>query len=151
MKTALTLILLLLGCLCFAQERHLISSTSFTHQSDYKFTISIGEPIIGLLSGSKITLSQGFIPINTHQLPTNIDNRISAIEIYPNPISSTIFIKGIDLNKEYSYLIVASSGCIIERNKLTKLQIQTSQLTPGSYILTIFNNESTFKQKLIKQ
>ncbi|WP_430816953.1 T9SS type A sorting domain-containing protein [Carboxylicivirga sp. RSCT41] len=151
MRIAPLLILLTVGCICRAQERQLISANSFTFKSNYNYSISIGEPVIDLLSNGNIKFIQGFIPMKSTAIASDIEQPELSVQIYPNPVTSDIFIKGIDLSKGFSYSIIGTGGTIIEKKKLTQARIHASHLAPGSYIITIFNNKSTYKQKLIKQ
>ncbi|WP_439182203.1 T9SS type A sorting domain-containing protein [Carboxylicivirga taeanensis] len=151
MKILYTLLLLMIGYSSLAQERQLISTTGFSHQSEYNFSTSIGEPIIGILVGTNTTFSQGFTPMKIQTTASNMNNTESSISIVPNPVSTHIYVKGVNLDQGFTYCIVGANGDIIEQNKLTDHRINTSFLAPGNYILTIFNNETTFKQKVIKQ
>jgi len=150
MKIFYTLILLLIGYTSSAQERSLVSSVSLTHQSDYLYSISIGEPIIGTLSGTTSFFSQGFIPMKSLATVSSVRKENIEVSIFPNPAHSTVKVKNIELSKNYYYLIFGLQGNLLRKELLLKNTINISTLAPGSYILKIYNDEEYFKQILIK-
>ena len=152
MKNLITLILLLTSLSVIAQEKRLISAIGLSHQNDnYKYTISIGEPIIGEICNDNVLLNQGFIPINTSSVPTDIEENNITLEIYPNPCFNQLNIKGLDLSKGYTIELIGTNGDIVLNNTLKSDQINTSSLSAGAYLLIISNKKERFKKTIVKQ
>lgn len=77
------------------------------------------------------------------------NNKNKSIQVYPNPASSTLFIKGLDVNSEVS--IFDLNGCLVVNKNLKGNQIGINELAKGVYILKILHNNSYQIVKFIKQ
>jgi uncharacterized protein (TIGR02145 family) len=84
--------------------------------------------------------------------PLAAENKIEKqIQIYPNPAISNVFID-CGNNQGLSISINNMLGeCILQREMTTGLnQVDISSLSPGIYIIQLFDNENTITKKLIK-
>jgi len=78
----------------------------------------------------------------------------SEIEVYPNPVNSTAFIKYYPESDKATYTIYDSFGRQVSSGKLYKTNrqvINLSGLKEGLYILQISDNDKLLIQKLLKQ
>ena len=84
---------------------------------------------------------------------TNLDNYFNdniAVSIYPNPTSDLISISGIPNNSDV--VITDMTGKIIKKfftNNNTE-KVDLSCYSDGIYLLKIYNNNTTFVKKIIK-
>lgn len=78
---------------------------------------------------------------------SNIQEKITQkkIEVFPNPIKSILYIKGIDTVKNYYYQIYNMSGQLIKSGRFENEQTDLSVLPTGNYLLRINNSESVVK------
>ena len=75
----------------------------------------------------------------------------SKVEIYPNPTSSVLHIKNIDLKSIKSIKIINAVGKTILNSKKNSSQISIKNLTAGLFYLQIqLNNNSILRKKFIK-
>ncbi len=71
------------------------------------------------------------------------------IEIFPNPASEYIFVKGLNLEK-YNLMLFASDGRVIPISLNKNKKIDISSLKKGVYFLKFFNDKNQFTRKIIK-
>ncbi|MDQ0783306.1 GEVED domain-containing protein [Chryseobacterium sp. W4I1] len=71
------------------------------------------------------------------------------ILIYPNPVSSVLYVKNI--SKKAKYKIYNSAGQIIGEGILLNNQINVSKLINGVYVIDIDDNGKTVQKKFIKE
>lgn len=71
------------------------------------------------------------------------------IMIYPNPVSSVLFVKNI--SKRAKYKIYNSAGQVIADGILLNNQINVSRLINGVYVIDIDDNGKTVQKKFIKE
>ncbi|WP_165585113.1 T9SS type A sorting domain-containing protein [Chryseobacterium sp. FH2] len=67
------------------------------------------------------------------------------LEFFPNPVKSTLYIKGNDRGKDYYYQIYNMSGQMIKSGKFENEQTDLSSLTTGTYLVRINNSETIVK------
>ncbi|WP_278378996.1 GEVED domain-containing protein [Chryseobacterium arthrosphaerae] len=77
--------------------------------------------------------------------PLNQDD----ILIYPNPVSSVLYVKNI--GKRAKYKIYSAVGQVIAEGILLNNQINVSKLTNGVYVIDIDDNGKTVQKKFIKE
>ncbi len=81
---------------------------------------------------------------------TGIDNNeIELVQVYPNPASSTLYIKGLAPNVAVS--IFDLNGLLIGNKQLNGNQMDISELANGVYILKVSNHGKPRIMKFIKQ
>jgi len=90
------------------------------------------------VSGTRITTSY------VNQPPKNI-------EVYPNPTTNRLFIQSSEQefngNKPVISLIYAADGQLAQYTKMTGNELDVSQLSTGTYILALKQNEKIWKAK----
>lgn len=125
---------------------------AFVSMTDYKYVVM------------RVAMSRDGIPVSC----TNFNNgevedytvRISKkgvpnpldqteIMIYPNPVSSVLFVKNI--SKKAKYKIYNAAGQVIADGILLNNQINVSRLINGVYVLDIDDNGNTAQKKFIKE
>ncbi|MCW1960454.1 T9SS type A sorting domain-containing protein, partial [Chryseobacterium viscerum] len=73
----------------------------------------------------------------------------TGIMIYPNPVSSILFVKNI--SKRAKYKIYNAAGQVIADGILLNNQINVSRLINGVYVIDIDDNGKTVQKKFIKE
>lgn len=81
-----------------------------------------------------------------------VENESFNVSLYPNP-SNTVATLQFDLNQKYNVTIYNMNGQVIESLQFTgnRLDINTSSLSNGLYIVDIQNNKNKFTEKLVVQ
>jgi PKD repeat protein len=75
----------------------------------------------------------------------------NTVRIYPNPLNdNTLHVKLINLQTDVSYRILNILGQEIKSGTLENEEIQVSNITSGTYFLSLESNGSTFIKKFIK-
>ena len=134
-----------------SQERLLFSANSqYMANSEYSFSVCVGEPIIGNLSSTNITVNQGFLPLNINNPTTNIPKTDNTITVYPNPFAYSLNIKGLDLSVDNTISFISTDGHVIHKEKIQNKTINTSILPSGCYIVMITGRKEVFKDIFIK-
>lgn len=129
-----------------------VPADAFVSMTDYKYVVM------------RVAMQRGGIPVNC----ANFDNgevedytvRISKqavpnatnqtdILIYPNPVSTVLYVKNI--SKRATYKIYNSAGQIIGNGILLNNQINVSKLINGIYVIDIDDNGKTVQKKFIKE
>jgi hypothetical protein len=129
-----------------------VPADAFVSMTDYKYVVM------------RVAMQKGSIPVNC----TSFDNgevedytvRISKqgvpnatnqtdILIYPNPVSTVLYVKNI--SKRASYKIYNAAGQIIANGILLNNQINVSKLINGIYVIDIDDNGKTVQKKFIKE
>ncbi|TRX71719.1 T9SS type A sorting domain-containing protein [Carboxylicivirga sp. M1479] len=153
MKITFFLITLLFSAGLYSQDRVLVSSLGINHQvGEYLLTSSVGEPIIGSVAIGAYQLHQGFIPFKVVSTPASLAENALRIELYPNPVSDFLILKGVDMDKKHFISLFDAKGRLVSKNELQTSKIDVSSLSPGSYYLLLTNNNQVvFKNLLIKQ
>lgn len=106
-------------------------------------------------SGTQNVTSQGgndtyLLSLNETSLLANDSFIASTAKIYPNPVSSSLYIET-ELN-EFNYTIYSIEGKIIKQGKsnVSEASVDVSNLNPGIYLVEFESNGSKTIQKIIK-
>lgn len=129
-----------------------VPEDAFVSMTDYKYVVM------------RIAMERDGIPVNC----INIKNgevedysvRISRkynpnplnqtdILIYPNPVSSVLYVKNI--SKKAKYTIYNTAGQIVTHGILLNNQLNVSKLIKGVYVIDIEDNDKTAQKKFIKE
>ena len=79
---------------------------------------------------------------------TSVNENSTAFEVYPNPVSNTLYVKGV--NAKYDYAVFNNVGQEMMRgNAQGTLQINVSSLSKGVYFLRLTSGSQTNVQKII--
>ena len=70
------------------------------------------------------------------------------ISLYPNPTNAHINVVGINRNAKYK--ISDLNGKVLIYSKLSDNEIDLTDLKPGLYFISLFDNETTISRKIIK-
>ncbi len=74
----------------------------------------------------------------------------SKIILYPNPVSSTLYLSDSNQKVEKVLIYNISGNLVITSGKQTE-SIDTSSLIPGTYLAKIYTTEGSFNQTLLKK
>ena len=77
-----------------------------------------------------------------------------SIEVFPNPTSGKVTIKGLNLWNDASITLYDLNGRIISKQITgsdNSATVDLSNLQPGMYIVTIVNDSVTYSEKIVKQ
>ena len=147
------LVFSLLSALAFkAQEVTSTQGDSYSNTSG-KIDFTIGEVITNTGTDGINDLTQGFHQTNWNFV--SIEDHVPSYEaiIFPNPTSAILNIRTSSF-ENVTYTLYDVQGKLVLQDKLSSVQtpIQVSQLTPGSYSLTLNNDTQNLKTfQLIKQ
>tara|TARA_Y100001968_G_C19057300_1_gene572062 strand:+ start:121 stop:573 length:453 start_codon:yes stop_codon:yes gene_type:complete len=145
------IILLLLPSLLFSQE---IISTQGDHYDNVNGSISftIGEVVINTATDGMNDLTQGFHQTNWDFVNVEDYDPNFEVLIFPNPSIDVLTIV-VDDFYNINYKVYDPSGKLIlhDNMKEKQIDIQTSNLAVGTYILTLLRKEELLKTtQLIK-
>lgn len=90
---------------------------------------------------------------NCNSLSTS-DMLKQSIEIYPNPTSGELTIRGLDVLNDASIILYDLNGRVISQQIMRSdniVKVDLSNLQPGMYIVTIVNDSATYSEKIVKQ
>lgn len=125
-------------------SKTIIGSTGRTlSNSDAKISLTIGEPVVGLMMASGVQLGNGFYPSLDLQALNNIESNFDAqIKIYPNPASQSLFIYHQTV-ETFIVKIHDVNGKSLFNDVVHKEQpINISSYTNGTYFITVTNSEN---------
>ncbi|WP_126652459.1 GEVED domain-containing protein [Chryseobacterium aureum] len=129
-----------------------VPADAFVSMTDYKYVVM------------RVAMSRDGIPVNcadfkngeVEDYTVRISKPITAnpidqtsIMIYPNPVSSVLFVKNI--SKRAKYTIYNAAGQVIANGILLNNQINVSKLINGVYVIDIEDNGNTVQKKFIKE
>ncbi|MEI8202637.1 MAG: DUF4465 domain-containing protein [Bacteroidota bacterium] len=100
---------------------------------------------------SNVLIAYDTVFVNAHIFHdvVNLLNQENQINIYPNPITSILYIKGIENGDEVE--VVNAEGSIMMKPVLLKSsEIDVSALVPGLYIIKLIRNNSIVTKRFIK-
>ncbi|MDP2843281.1 MAG: T9SS type A sorting domain-containing protein [Acetobacterium sp.] len=89
-----------------------------------------------------------------HLIPTTVHPRSlsNAIKVYPNPVTNELIIDIIENNNKTEYEIINRVGQLVTSGQLQdKAVIQTSHLTPGTYLIKLKSVEVLEFRKIVKK
>lgn len=125
---------------------------AFVSMTDYKYVVM------------RVAMQRGDIPVNclnftngeVEDYSVRISRKVTpnpinqdGILIYPNPVSSVLYVKNI--SKKAKYKIYSSVGQVIASGILLNNQINVSRLINGVYIIDIDDSGITAQKKFIKE
>jgi len=129
-----------------------VPADAFVSMTDYKYVVM------------RVAMQKGNIPVNctsfdsgevedytvriSKQAVPNATNQTDIL-IYPNPVSTVLYVKNI--SKRANYKIYNSAGQIIANGILLNNQINVSKLINGIYVIDIDDNGKTVQKKFIKE
>ncbi|MEN6355349.1 MAG: T9SS type A sorting domain-containing protein [Bacteroidales bacterium] len=92
------------------------------------------------------------ININTTTQISNINNNLSKLIVYPNPVTDELIIEIAGNNKEVYFEIINTFGQIIFKgNIFVKTIVQTRNFSPGIYLIKLGNGKTVEFKKIIKE
>ncbi|PWN69943.1 T9SS C-terminal target domain-containing protein [Chryseobacterium phosphatilyticum] len=125
---------------------------AFVSMTDYKYVVMRiamqrdGVPV-NCLNFKNGEVEDYSVRISRKGIPSPIDQ--TGILIYPNPVSSILYVKNI--SKKAKYKIYNAVGQIIADGILLNNQINVSKLINGVYVLDVDDNGNTAQKKFIKE
>jgi hypothetical protein len=152
MKIFTTLFLLSLSSLAFAQnaERKITNTCGETYSAGgMGLKISVGEPIVGMLSTTGGSISQGFF--HSKPSPVAAPPLTNGYSFYPNPLKDVLQVKG-DITKIKQLQLYDATGKIILTQAVTGSTVNIKGLTAGVYTARLIDGNSTiiYYTKLVK-
>jgi len=133
-----------------AQPLEVVSSSGGTFQNGSMFvSFTIGEGFTGAHHNTGVILTQGFHQAVVAKLSRGvpvIDDYLSALSVYPNPVSDRLYIRTGDLPGLY-YELCDIRGKVIALGRLEGegSHISFSALQPAVYLLKILNEKNECK------
>lgn len=143
---------LLLSVLCIgamAQPHEVVSASgaSFKQSTGY-LTHTIGEVVTQTLSASGQVLSQGFLqtglpkswPVDVESLPD------FSMSVFPNPVHDLLIMQ-VELLPDLQFTLHDVTGVLLQRGLVLneRTEIEFTNLSPGIYILRVFDNNQKFR------
>ncbi|MCS4303913.1 GEVED domain-containing protein [Chryseobacterium sp. BIGb0232] len=129
-----------------------VPADAFVSMTDYKYVVM------------RVAMERDGIPVNCVNIKSgeveDYSIRISGkytpnplnqtdILIYPNPVSSVLYVKNI--SKKAKYKIYNTAGQIVTNGILLNNQLNVSRLIKGVYVIDIDDNDKTAQKKFIKE
>lgn len=134
------IVFLLSGSAVYAQERVVSSGGELTSASG-RISFTVGLPDYVQLTGTNGAISQGVQqPYELFVNAVEEWNMNFSIDVFPNPTSTSLFIRIGELDKsELSYEVVDFSGKLILKGEINALetQVDLAQLATASYLLNL--------------
>ncbi|WP_370897681.1 fibronectin type III domain-containing protein [Chryseobacterium gossypii] len=129
-----------------------VPADAFVSMTDYKYVVM------------RVAMQRGAIPVNCtsfdngevedytvriskQPVPNTIDQ--TQIMIYPNPVSSVLYVKNI--SKRANYKIYNAAGQLISSGIILNNKIDVSRLINGVYVIDIDDNGTSAQKKFIKE
>lgn len=135
------------------------STATFSVPSDASVSISDSKYVV-----MRVALQKDGIPINCENFQAGevedymvkiskqgVANLLNPTEIiiYPNPVSTTLFVKNI--SKKAQYKIYNAAGQIVSNGILLNNQISVANLSSGVYVIDIEDAKGNVQKKFIKE
>ena len=112
---------------------------------DFALVVKVQDNGVGELS-SQATIAIDVIPTGIELTENN-----GAIKVYPNPVSDELIIENNGTNNGLIFSILNSIGQIVFKGKLSeKTVVQTTNFSPGIYLMKIENCGSFEFKKIVK-
>ncbi|WP_312994387.1 GEVED domain-containing protein [Chryseobacterium flavum] len=129
-----------------------VPADAFVSMTDYKYVVMRvamqrdGVPVscINFANGE---VEDYTVRITKKGVPNPIDQ--TGIMIYPNPVSTVLYVKNI--SKRAKYKIYNAAGQVLADGILLNNQINVSKLINGVYVIDIDDNGNTIQKKFIKE
>lgn len=116
------------------------------HKEDDDHLFLIGRPTSNMAIDDRIIVSR--IRFSATDVKDNTKNKITKLEVYPNPAMDEININMKD--NIYNYRIIDVLGKVIQTGK-TQGKININDLNTGQYSLEVIDNNKTYFSKFIKK
>ncbi|WP_106914508.1 fibronectin type III domain-containing protein [Chryseobacterium aurantiacum] len=129
-----------------------VPTDAFVSTTDYKYVVMRVAMERDGIPVSCVNLKNGEVEDYTVRISKkSVANPIDQtdIMIYPNPVSSVLFVKNI--SKKAKYKIYNAAGQVIGNGILLNNQINVSRLINGVYVIDIEDNDKTVQKKFIKE
>ncbi|SIS85339.1 Por secretion system C-terminal sorting domain-containing protein [Chryseobacterium ureilyticum] len=129
-----------------------VPSDAFVSMTDYKYVVMRvamerdGVPV-SCTNFNNGEVEDYTVRISKKGVPNPLDQ--TDIMIYPNPVSSILYVKNI--SKKAKYKIYNAAGQVIGDGILLNNQINVSRLINGVYVIDIDDNGNTAQKKFIKE
>ncbi|MGL6128079.1 MAG: GEVED domain-containing protein [Chryseobacterium artocarpi] len=129
-----------------------VPSDAFVSMTDYKYVVMRvamerdGVPV-SCTNFNNGEVEDYTVRISKKGVPNPLDQ--TDIMIYPNPVSSILYVKNI--SKKAKYKIYNAAGQVIGEGILLNNQINVSRLINGVYVIDIDDNGNTVQKKFIKE
>jgi len=127
----------------------------FYQNSGYSISWTLGEVVVETISGTNLTLTQGFqqpdYSFSEIYEQTDVNYRI---KVYPNPVENVLLIETIE-NIDFEIIMIDMNGKIVfERKLIGSTEINLTDFAKGTYLLNIFTKDhikaKTYKIQKIK-
>lgn len=146
------LLLTVIFCLMLINSiiaQKVISTSGTTYNTNsYVVSFTLGECVINSHLNTALFLTQGFHQPFITDFNTYFESAINGLimRVYPNPVSEILYLE-VMAYKNIHYEIHDIKGQLNEYNLINEdlTQIDVSNLQPGTYFLSIGNNNGTIK------
>ena len=152
MKTLKISLLIALGFFWGNSEaQQVLSGSGATFQNQLcMVSFTVGETIVGNLSGSNCRVSQGFQQSLINPVGVLENSTKTIITISPNPTRNILYINGLKPNQDVEIAIVNIHGNIELMASYCKEHfLDVTSLSKGFYIVQIKSGETRIIEKLI--
>lgn len=132
--------------------RFSVPTDAFVSTTDYKYVVMRvamqrdGIPV-NCLNFSNGEVEDYSVRISRKYIPNPLNQ--TDILIYPNPVSSVLYVKNI--SKKAKYKIYNAAGQIVVESVILNNQLNVSRLINGVYVIDIDDNGNTAQRKFIKE
>jgi hypothetical protein len=125
-------------------SKTIIGSTGKTFSNgNAKVSLTIGEPVVGLMTASGVQLGNGFYPsLDLQSLNNNEPSFDNQIIVYPNPTSQSIFIYHLTLETFYVEIHDVNGKSLFNATVYKEQPINISSYAKGAYFITVANAEN---------
>ncbi|WP_407404553.1 GEVED domain-containing protein [Chryseobacterium sp.] len=129
-----------------------VPADAFVSMTDYKYVVmrvamqKDGIPV-NCLSFQNGEVEDYTVRISKQPAPNSVNQ--TDILIYPNPVSTILYVKNI--SKKATYKIYASSGQLVSNGYILNNKIDVSKLINGVYVIDIEDVQGTVQKKFIKE
>ena len=145
MRKILTLSIVLTSGALFGQEVIATQGETFTNGSG-SVSYTIGETVIHTGTNGPEDITQGFHQTNWNFLGVEDHMPELIVKVYPNPVQHELKVETADYNGVL-YSMLDGAGRIVRSGELNSAEtaIETSNLAPGKYILSLSDQNQTLK------
>lgn len=125
-------------------SKTIIGSTGKTFSNgDAKISLTIGEPVVGLMTASGVQLGNGFYPsLDLQSLNNNEPSFDNQIIVYPNPTYQSIFISHQTIETFSVEIHDVNGKSLFHATVYKELPINISSFAKGTYLITVTNAEN---------
>lgn len=120
----------------------------------YSFNNQGGTYFVTAINGVCNNISDSLQVEITSLEPERLENQVSSLKIYPNPVGSVLYVEWPNHPGDIQVRITNLNGSVLLNEVLSndgqKIDISTSDLSAGVYIIELMHPKQTIKRKLIK-